>query len=134
MDRGPHNAYLRDTSLDGLGFDDLDYAQRNIRWLFNAPIQIIPGDINGDGAVNGNDLSVLLGNWLTAVAGGTSDGDFDLSDTVDSSGLSVLLGNWLQPTNAQNYILIPEPSSLFALLAGMLTWTAFPRRNTRRLP
>jgi len=133
MDRGPHNAYMGDTALNGLGFDNLSYAQRNIQWRFIAPIQIIPGDTNGDGVVNGSDLSVLLGNWLAEVAGGSADGDFNLSGTVDGSDLSVLLGNWLQPMNTQSHTLIPEPSSLFALLVGMLTWAAFPGRSTRHL-
>lgn len=56
----------------------------------------VAGDTDGDGQVNGGDLSVLLGNWLAVVRGGSSDGDFDESSQVNGGDLSVLLGNWLQ--------------------------------------
>jgi hypothetical protein len=49
-----------------------------------------PGDINGDGEVNVDDLLILLGAW------GTSDPDADLdgSGTVDVDDLLILLGSW----------------------------------------
>jgi hypothetical protein len=50
----------------------------------------IPGDLNGDGAVDGSDLGVLLAAW------GTSDALADLNDdgVVDGADLGVLLANW----------------------------------------
>jgi YVTN family beta-propeller protein len=50
----------------------------------------IVGDINGDGAVDVDDLLLLLAAW------GTSDPDADLdgSGTVDVDDLLLLLGNW----------------------------------------
>ncbi len=50
----------------------------------------IPGDLNGDGAVNGADLGALLGAW------GTADAVADLTDNgvVDGADLGILLGNW----------------------------------------
>ena len=50
----------------------------------------IPGDLDGDGIVNGADLSILLSSW------GTSDpsADIDGDGTVGAADLSVLLGNW----------------------------------------
>ena len=49
-----------------------------------------PGDINGDGIVNGSDLSSVLGFW------GQSDVVQDLSgdNFVDGADLSILLGAW----------------------------------------
>ena len=49
-----------------------------------------PCDFNGDGSVDGADLSVLLGSW------GTSDpiADLDGSGLVDGADLSTLLGCW----------------------------------------
>ena len=48
------------------------------------------GDINGDGLVDGADLSALLAAW------GTDDPDADLDGdgNVDGTDLSTLLGNW----------------------------------------
>ncbi|MCH2143593.1 MAG: hypothetical protein MK082_00440 [Phycisphaerales bacterium] len=50
----------------------------------------IPGDINGDGAVDGADLTILLGEWGTANAVADLNGD----GTVDGADLTTLLGNW----------------------------------------
>lgn len=50
----------------------------------------IVGDIDGDGAVTGADLSALLGSW------GTDDALADLNHDGDVGGedLTILLGNW----------------------------------------
>ena len=48
-----------------------------------------PGDIDGNGMVDGADLTILLGNW-----GGSGDGDLDGSGTVDGADLTILLGGW----------------------------------------
>ena len=51
----------------------------------------VPGDLNGDGIVDGADLGIMLGAW------GECDGcDADLNGdgTVDGGDLGVLLGNW----------------------------------------
>ncbi len=47
------------------------------------------GDINGDGAVNGGDLALLLGAWGSAGAA-----DLDGDGTVGAADLSILLGAW----------------------------------------
>lgn len=50
----------------------------------------ITGDLNGDGLVDGADISILLGAWGTAdpIADLTGDGN------VDGADLAVVLGNW----------------------------------------
>lgn len=48
-----------------------------------------PADLNGDGNVNGADLTTLLGNW-----GGSGVGDLDGDGVVGASDLAVLLGAW----------------------------------------
>ena len=49
-----------------------------------------PGDINGDGVVDGADLSALLGDWNQA----GSDADIDEDGLVDGLDLAILLGAW----------------------------------------
>ena len=49
-----------------------------------------PGDITGDGVVDGADLSRLLGDWGTSAF----DADIDSNGMVDGQDLAVLLGNW----------------------------------------
>lgn len=49
----------------------------------------VEGDLNGDGTVNGADLTILLGAW-----GGAGPADLDGSGTVDASDLTRLLALW----------------------------------------
>lgn len=46
------------------------------------------GDLNDDAAVDGSDLSILLGGW------GTAAGDLNGDSITDGADLSVLLGAW----------------------------------------
>lgn len=48
-----------------------------------------PGDLNGDGIVDGADLSGLLGGW-----GQPGDSDLNGDGNTDGADLSTLLGNW----------------------------------------
>ena len=50
----------------------------------------IPGDLDGDGVVNGADLSILLSAWGSA----DPTADIDGNGIVGGSDLAVLLGNW----------------------------------------
>jgi hypothetical protein len=48
-----------------------------------------PGDINGDGAVDGSDLAALLSTW-----GQNGAADINGDGTIDGSDLAILLSNW----------------------------------------
>jgi hypothetical protein len=45
--------------------------------------------LNGNGLVDGGDLTQLLGNWNQSGAG-----DFDENGTVDGADILLLLGAW----------------------------------------
>ncbi|MFO0872430.1 MAG: kelch repeat-containing protein [Phycisphaerales bacterium] len=49
----------------------------------------IAGDLNGDGAINGADLGILLGAW-----GGGGVADLNNDGTVNGADLGILLGAW----------------------------------------
>ena len=51
--------------------------------------ETIPGDLNGNGTVDGEDLAILLGSW-----GSNGPGDIDGNGTTNGSDLTILLGNW----------------------------------------
>ncbi|MFO0826787.1 MAG: PQQ-dependent sugar dehydrogenase [Phycisphaerales bacterium] len=53
-----------------------------------------PADLNGDGHVDGADLSILLGAWGPVPRGQTSPSDLDHDGVVGSSDLAILLGAW----------------------------------------
>ena len=48
-----------------------------------------PGDLSGNGVVNGGDLGMLRGAW-----GSSGPGDLDGNGVVDGADLGILLGNW----------------------------------------
>ena len=52
-----------------------------------------PADFNADGAVNGDDLGVLLGAW-GACTGGACEADLNDDGAVNGDDLGVLLGAW----------------------------------------
>ncbi len=57
-----------------------------------ATISLVPtllGDLNGDGAVNAQDIALLLNNWL-----GSGTGDLNNDGVVDASDLTIMLNAW----------------------------------------
>ena len=50
---------------------------------------LLVGDLNGDGVVNGADLAALLAQW-----GGSGSADLNNSGSVDGADLAALLANW----------------------------------------
>ena len=57
---------------------------------FVLEVTSVPGDLNGDGRVNGADLGILLGAWGSA--GGAADINHD--GIVDGADIGMLLANW----------------------------------------
>lgn len=64
------------------GVDDL----RIFEYICDAAV---PGDVSGDGLVNGTDIAIVLGQWGTA-----GPGDLDGNGVVDGADLAIVLGNW----------------------------------------
>ncbi|MCA9284634.1 MAG: CSLREA domain-containing protein [Phycisphaerales bacterium] len=52
-----------------------------------APVK--PGDLDGNGVVDGADVGAMLGQW-----GGAGSGDLDGNGIVDGADLGLLLANW----------------------------------------
>ncbi len=48
----------------------------------------VPGDLDGNGVVDGADLAAMLSAW------GTADGDVNGDGATDGADLTTLLGNW----------------------------------------
>ena len=49
----------------------------------------VPGDLDGNGVVNGADIAILLNAW-----GGGGPADIDGDGTVDARDMSILLNNF----------------------------------------
>ncbi len=92
-----HIAWVRITPFDESRDQWVDETVPNLAWADPTeypeaidPITSVPGDLDGDGLVNGVDLSILLGNWNTNHA----PADLDGSGLVDGADLARLLSNW----------------------------------------
>jgi hypothetical protein len=57
-------------------------------------VATLPGDLDGDGAVSGSDLALLLGSWGACPVAGPCPADLTSDRTVDAADLAVLLGSW----------------------------------------
>lgn len=71
-------------------FRCLARAEPNTYWLVAETVR--PGDLDGDGRIDGADAAYLLGAWDTA----NPFADVDGSGCVDGADLSLLLGGWTQ--------------------------------------
>jgi hypothetical protein len=56
----------------------------------------IPGDLNGDGVVNGLDLAILAANWLQNVPPANANADIYGDGVINGLDLAILASNWLQ--------------------------------------
>jgi hypothetical protein len=60
--------------------------------VLGSPPAPCPADLNGDGAVTGADLGILLGQWGTD--GGSTGADLNHDGAVTGADLGILLGAW----------------------------------------
>ena len=81
----------------------------------------VPGDANGDGVVNDDDLSLQLANWGRDATGqpgrGWGFGEFDGLAPIGDDDLSLLLANW---TPVRGALEIPEPVTASIVALGAL--------------
>ncbi len=86
----------------------------------------LPGDANGDGKVDVNDLTIVLSNF--AQTGMTwNTGDFNGDGRVDVNDLTIVLTNFGSTVGAAGLGAVPEPDTLALLALGLtalLAWAA----------
>ena len=87
LDECPFDSNKIEPGVCGCGVADTDADSDGTPDCMDEPC---PADIDGNGDVNGADLSLVLGAW------GTSDAaaDVDGSGTVDGADLALVLGSW----------------------------------------
>ena len=81
--------------------------------ILGAPL--VPGDTDGDGDIDADDLATLGLNWdPTGTTKTWADGDFDGDGDVDADDLATLGLNW-NPTGSDA---VPEPATMALLVLG----------------
>jgi hypothetical protein len=78
---------------------------------------LLSGDANGDGTVDGTDLNTVLSNY-NSIGMTWAQGDFNADGTVDGADLNTVLSNYNQISGVG--AAVPEPSTLLLAAAGLL--------------
>ena len=93
---------------------------------------LLPGDANGDGKVDGSDVTILAGNWQMGVSDGLTatweEGDFNGDGKVDGSDVTILAGNW-QAGVTTAAASVPEPGTIVLLLTVIGPFLIWKRRS-----
>ena len=99
--------------------DDFDYLglfeSINIVGFETGPA--IPGDFDGDNDVDGTDFGLWQVGYPTASGAVLGDGDADGDGVVDGTDFGIWQANY--PTNVGGVATIPEPATLFVMLAAI---------------
>jgi hypothetical protein len=92
----------------------------------------IAGDANGDGKVDGSDVTILANNWQKGVSDGQvatwGDGDFNDDGKVDGSDVTILANHWQEGVSA-SAASVPEPDMLILFLGSITTLCFFRLRK-----
>ena len=132
---------LDQSQFDSLSFSSLKFFVDEIRLgtTFSDIVGVdpLPSDLNNNGFVDFEDLTILLANWNKDV--GAADGNLvePLVSVVDFADLTVLLADWTGPgpAGAPEAALgdnaVPEPSSLLLALLATLGISVCGRRRRR---
>ena len=124
--------YFGDLSGGSDALAEVEYL-RFMEGVF-APVEEtqVAGYANGDGKVDGSDVTILAGNWQKGVNDGLTaiweEGDFNGDGKVDGSDVTILAGNWQYGVEAAAAS-VPEPSTLVLLLATMASLVIIKRRK-----
>ena len=94
-------------------------------------VALLPGDANGDGKVDINDLTIVLANFGKSTGMSWSSGDFNNDGKVDVNDLTIVLANYGQTAGAAGMAAVPEPTTVTVLPASAVCLFAFAwRRRT----
>ncbi len=121
-----NNATAIDDNGDivGYGTDSLNNTYQAFE-ILNPQVTQLPGDANGDGKVDINDLTIVLAHYnQTGMV--WSDGEFTGSGTVDINDLTIVLAHYGQTAGSSaSFAAVPEPSAVLLLVAGLAGLLAY---------
>jgi hypothetical protein len=98
----------------------------------------LPGDVNHDGIVNGQDISVIASHWLNTGTGANDPpGDANGDGIVNGQDISIVASHWLQGVGGSSggAMVLPEPSTfILAALTGLALLATGKRYAQRSRP
>jgi hypothetical protein len=102
--------------------------------FFGAAVtQLLPGDLNNDGIVNGQDIAIVASNWLQQGTPGSA-GDANVDGIVNGEDIAVIASNWLSKGSgggAGSGAAVPEPSTLILAAVGFIGLAMVSCRHRR---
>jgi hypothetical protein len=90
-------------------------------------LQVLPGDANGDGTVDVNDLTIVLAHY-NQTGMNWSQGEFTGSGKVDVNDLTIVLAHYNTTVGAADIKAVPEPSALLLIVVGVFGLLGLTRR------
>ena len=107
----------------------LGFEHYNFGWRIASLAEIIPGDVNADLIVNGQDISLVASNWL---ATGYNQADANNDQIVNGQDISIMASNWLGAFGGGSgaAAAVPEPATFALVGIAALSWAA--QRRLRR--
>ncbi len=117
-------------SIQFLGSSDAHIYLDDVFWDSQAVfVPPVPGDFNGDGIVDGDDLLDWQTGFGTTGSAEIADGDADEDGDVDSSDFLVWQRN-LSASALTNLESVPEPTTLIMALAGLGALAVMRQRHS----
>jgi hypothetical protein len=100
---------------------------------FGSGTFMLPGDFNGNNAVENADLTLLLNNWADAVPPVPAgwDGTPPTSPTVDNDELTALLNHWGTAADGGGSTAVPEPATGLSAALLAIAALSWPRARLR---
>ena len=114
-----HGLTLEDGAFDGGPPGAVVPGDDEVPILIEAA-PLLPGDANGDGRVDINDLTIVLTDYgKTGCAWSQGCMDGDPTGTVDVNDLTIVLANFGYGVSVAGPAAVPEPSTLLLAAAGL---------------
>ncbi|HBO45397.1 MAG TPA: hypothetical protein DD670_15990 [Planctomycetaceae bacterium] len=118
--------------LLGVAFNTFNSARSyvidNVSLIDIDPVEMIPGDTNGDNRVDEEDAKVLAANW-GAPGAGPANGDFNGDGLVNALDASILAAQWTGSLHeTAGGTPVPEPSTIVLCVMAALVCLGGRRR------